>query len=74
MSEIDMSTPQARVAQQYMDHKGLSQMRPHTVEKVDDQACWYFIYQLPDGDLELEVTWERAGGWDATVTSFTLAE
>lgn len=74
MAAVDMSTPQARVAQLYMDHKGLSEIRPHAVEKVDGQACWYFIYELPEGDLELEVSWEAAGGWDAAVTSFVLAQ
>lgn len=70
---IDMSTPQGRVAQQFMDHKGLGTFQPLEVEKLEDQPCWYFYYQLPEGDLELEVSWEYPEGWEVLVTTFTLA-
>jgi len=68
---IDTTTPQARVAQQFMDHKGLGHLRPVEIEELDDQPCWYFYYVLPEGDLELEVAWE-GGRWETTVTTFTL--
>ena len=70
---IDMSTPQARVAQQFMDHKGLGHLEPNGIEELEDQPCWYFYYMLPEGDLELEVFWDEREGWQVTVTTFTLA-
>jgi hypothetical protein len=71
---IDMSTPQGRVAQQFMDHKGLGHLRPCDVDKLEDQPCWYFYYELPEGELELEVYWDHNDGtWETMVTTFTLA-
>lgn len=67
----DPMSPEARVAAQFMEHKGLH-VEPYAVEQLDGQACWYFYYALPEGDLELEVAWDGAE-WNALVTTFTLA-
>lgn len=65
--------PESRVAQLFMEHKGLGNIAPYHVEQVEGETCWYFYYQLPEGKLELEVSWEN-GEWETTVTSFTLDE
>lgn len=70
---VDMTTPQGLAAQQFMDHKGLGRMAPYDFDKLDDQPCWYFYYDLDEGDLELEVFWDELDGWEVTVTTFTLA-
>lgn len=67
----DSAAPQARVAKLFMDHKGLGHIEPYRVERVEGEPCWYFYYKLPEGDLELEVSWED-GEWMTTVTSFNL--
>jgi hypothetical protein len=69
----DLRTREAKVAQDYMRRKGYPQVRPHLVEKVQEIPCWYFYYDLPDGDLELEVFWDK-GEWNTYVTAFTLRE
>lgn len=66
---VDLSTKQAKAAQLYMQHKGYKNVRPYAVEEVEGQPCWYFYYDLPDGDLELEVEWAN-GKWNWMVTSF----
>lgn len=70
---IDPESPQARVAQLFMAHKGLGHLEPIDVEKLDGEPCWYFCYQLPEGKLELEVAWHD-GEWQTTVTGFTLTD
>ena len=71
---IDMAaTPQGRVAQLFMEHKGLGHLQPYDIEKVEDEPCWYFYYELPEGDLELEVYWDPSDGWDTQVSTFTVA-
>jgi hypothetical protein len=64
-------TPQGRVAQLFMEHKGLGEIEPYDIEQVEGESCWYFYYRLPEGKLELEVSWED-GEWDTLVTSFVL--
>ena len=72
MSAEAQMTPQDRVAQQFMAHKGLPDLQPVEIEQLENQTCWYYIYELPEGDLELEVLWNNTE-WLATVTAFTLA-
>jgi hypothetical protein len=67
---IDLSTPQAQAAEHFMRHKGLGNLRPHDVEQLEDQPCWYFYYELPEGELELEVAYEVGEGWECMVTTF----
>lgn len=71
---IDLTTPQAQIAQHFMrETKGIS-ISPHDVEKLDDQLCWYFYYTLPQGELELEVFYgEDVDDWFVTVTAFPVA-
>lgn len=66
---IDLTTPQAQVAQFFMcDTKGLD-IRPHAVEKVDDQPCWYFYYDVDGNELELEVFFDaKLDDWTTVVT------
>ena len=71
MSSIDFNSPQAQVAKQFMEHKGLGDVEPWDVDQVEGQHLYYFIYELPEGDLELEVFWNGAE-WVTTVTTFTL--
>ena len=70
---IDLTTPQALIARHYMDHKGIG-VEPHAIDKLDDLPCWYFYYDLPQGELELEVFFDNvADDWIVTVTSFPVA-
>ena len=71
---VDLTTPQARMAQYFMrEVKGLT-IEPHDVEQLDDhQDCWYFYYDLPQGELELEVFYDaRKRDWDIAVTAFPI--
>ena len=55
---VDLDSAQAQIAQHYMTHKGI-RPKPHAVDKLDDQPCWYFYYTLPQGELELEVAYDE---------------
>lgn len=66
-------TPQEQAAQQFMAWKGLPDELPVEIEKLADQPCWYFYYELPEGDLELEVNW-TGREWQTTVTAFHLVQ
>lgn len=70
---MDEQTPQGLAAQQFMEHKGLGHLRPYDVEAVDDQPCWYFYYELPEGVLELEVYW-NGNAWETCVYTFNVAQ
>ncbi len=62
--------PQDVVASRFMSHKGYD-IRPYDVEKLDGQPCWYYYYELPEGILELEVSWDGRD-WETLVTSFSV--
>lgn len=68
---INLDTPQAHAAAYFMERKGLGYVKPFDVEQLEDQPCWYFYYPLPEGTLELEVSWDPADGWETTVTTFS---
>jgi hypothetical protein len=54
------------VARKYMAHKGHPGIVPTLVEKVDDEDCWYYTYDLDDGNrVELEVDYFD-GEWHFT--------
>jgi len=73
--DIDPDAPQTRVAQLFMERKGLGDLKPVNVEKVDGEPCWYFTYHVDAGSMELEVFWDEAKGeWETTVTGFTLTD
>lgn len=70
---LDLNTPQAKIARHFMHHKGYDQA-PFDVLKLEDQACWYFYYELPEGNLELEVYFDlERDDWDVTVSAFPIA-
>lgn len=71
---VDLTTPQAQAARIFMEDKGLGDQEPVEVEKVDGDTCWYFIYELDEGDLELEVSWTFESGWECFVTAFHLVD
>lgn len=70
---IDLSTPQAVAAQHFMKHKGLGHLTPFDIDQLEDQPCWYFYYELPEGELELEVFWDERDGWECQVVTFGRA-
>lgn len=47
---------------EYMRHKGYGHLSPVGVSRLDDQPCWYFLYELEDGEVEIEVVFED-GEW-----------
>lgn len=70
---VDLDTPQAQIAQHFMKHKGLN-VRPFEIERLENQPCWYFYYQLPEGQLELEVFYNQTSDdWEVAVTCFPVA-
>lgn len=70
---VDLNAPEARIAQHFMQHKGIS-VEPHEVDKLDDLPCWYFYYRMPEGELELEVFYDQVReDWDVQVTSFPVS-
>lgn len=67
--------PHVQVANLFMERKGYPDIRPVEMEKLYGQPCWYFVYELPEGVLELEVSWDKGRGeWDTLVTTFMLAK
>ena len=79
---IDMEATQATsrgdmdsqdvVARDFMRQRGYYK-KPKLIERVEGDFCWYYYYDLPEGELELEVSWEEKDGWQATVTDFVLS-
>lgn len=68
---IDPHSPQATVARQFMNHKGLD-VEPFEIERVEGQPLWYAYYKMPEGVLELEIWYEaKTDEWDTQVTSFS---
>lgn len=61
MSEDGTSTA-LQAAQKYMAHKGYPDLVPTNVEIVEGEPCWYVTYELPEGELELEVEYSD-GDW-----------
>lgn len=68
-----MSAPQDEVAGDFMSRRGYD-LAPIEVSRVDGQHCWYYLYELPEGDLELEVSWDPVNGWGAAVSTFARVE
>lgn len=62
--------PADRVAQDYMARKGFPSVEPRDVVKLDGRPCWYYVYDLSDGVLELEVFWDGRE-WQMAVTAFS---
>lgn len=55
LATADMRTRHAKTAQEYMSYKGYPDIRPLGVTQVEEDECWYYYYNLPEGLLELEV-------------------
>lgn len=72
----DLSAPETQIAQEFMARKGYPDIKPFAVEEVHaTSALYYFYYQLPEGQLELEVSWDpKTGTWDTLVTAFSVTE
>lgn len=58
-------TPEVEAARKYMAHKGYPDIDPLQVDRVEGEHCWYFLYQMPEGMLELEVDFVN-GNWNFT--------
>lgn len=58
----DAMSPEEQAARKYMAHKGYPDLNFERIEEVEGELCWYFIYQLPEGRMELEVAVED-GQW-----------
>lgn len=63
--------PQDIVARQYMADKGYT-TPPRDITALDGHPCWYYVYDLPEGVLELEVSWNGTQ-WSTEVVTFNLA-
>lgn len=68
---MTVESPQGQVARNFMARKGYGNTEPIDVEKLDGSPCWYYLYHLPEGKLELEVFW-NGKEWETTVTTFHL--
>lgn len=55
--------PEDEAAAKYMAHKGYPTIEPLEVDRVQGETCWYYLYELPEGLLELEVDF-RDGEWE----------
>lgn len=64
--------PQDEVARDFMQRKGYQSIEPFEVDKVEGIPCWYFMYELPEGTLELEVSF-NGHDWETYVSTFTIA-
>jgi hypothetical protein len=76
MGSVDsVSSPQDRVAALFMKRKGYGNVKPWRVTKLDKVPCWYYVYDLDEGRLELEVSWDAvAREWETLVTTFSVAD
>ncbi len=64
-----VESPQDNVAEDFMRGKGYRWVQPRDVTKLEGSPCWYYVYDLPDGVLELEVSWDGAE-WQTLVTAY----
>jgi hypothetical protein len=68
-----LSDPQDVIAQDFMTRKGYPDAEPIQIEREPGSYCWYYTYELEEGDLDLEVQWlANESRWVATVTDFRL--
>lgn len=64
--------PQHRVALEFMAFKGYTDARIDEWKK-ETRFSWIYYFLLPEGQLELLVTWDpEQRRWDAKVTDFFL--
>lgn len=71
----DMLSPQDQAAFYFMERKGLleaAKKGPRDVTKLDGLSCWYYVYDLDNAVLEIEVEWTGAE-WSTMVTTYADA-
>jgi hypothetical protein len=70
----DLRRRDAKVASEFMRIKGYARIRPLgylVISESDEDDCWYYYYELPEGVLELEVTnHKKEGRYSRLVTGF----
>lgn len=64
-----MNTPQFEAAMAYMADKGYEHAEFIREDHVEDAFCWYFLFGIEDGVVELETEYVD-GGWRWEVTRF----
>ena len=64
VKQMQMS-PADEAASKYMTHKGYPDIVPLRVDKIEGEHCWYYLYELPEGQMELEVEF-LDGDWEFT--------
>ena len=58
-----------------MARKGYPDLAASDVEHDEGSVVWLYIYQLPEGELSLEVRWRRRNrSWSVQVWDFQLYE
>lgn len=66
MTKQMQMSPADEAASKFMAHKGYPDIRPISVDKIEGEDCWYYLYELPEGQLELEVDFHDED-WHFTV-------
>lgn len=61
-----------QVAREFMAVRSYGDLAPFNVERVHEEFVWYIEYELAEGDLTLEVTWDPDRGWAVSVWDFQL--
>ena len=71
-SETTTSDPPAflRAAKQFMAIRGLSDVQPIDVVREPGEWHWSLFYELPEGRLNLGVTWSVEDDWRVKVQDF----
>lgn len=73
LATADLRTRHGKTAQEFMAVKGYPNIRPVGVQAVEEQECWYYYYELPEGLLELEVYWDPdSEQFKRRVTAFVM--
>lgn len=55
-----MMAKAVQAGNEFMRFKGYGSIDPVVVEAGDEEMTWYLMYELDEGDLELEVKWDGA--------------
>jgi len=62
--------PHLLVAHEFMAQRSYGDVEPMYVERVDNDHLWYVDYELDEGSLTLEASWEAGRGWAVVVWDF----
>lgn len=64
--------PERVAADRFMRHKGYPDLEPTDIEHPS-QFVWMFVYELPEGELDLRVDWlAESRIWNVAVEDFHL--